>query len=104
MLASLRQASRLLSQPAQLCRRALSTHCEQLSLQQFSLRSLLGLQQAEAASLASPAPALWGPQGGLPPAAAASLQQHRLQGPALLPELGEIIGGLEGKPRGQHIG
>lgn len=98
MLSSLRQAGRLLaSQPCTLARMfssqasAVSSFLQQ---QPLSLGSLFGMQPAAAA-----VPQLGWP-GLLPPSAAAALPlslQQQQSAPALLPELADILGGLEGE-------
>lgn len=103
MLQSLRQATRLLvgAPAASSLGRMFSTQAGVLSLvpNTFSLGSLLGLQQQPAASLqqhgAAGAAAL--PFSLLPPAAQAALSLQQQQQPALLPELANLIGGLEGE-------
>lgn len=102
MLPSLRQASRLLASPAAspaaLCRVFSSQAGALGSLLQQTMSLWSGLQQpaaaagAAAAQLVAPLP----PHVGLlPPAAQAALLRPQ-PAPALLPELAEILGGLEG--------
>ncbi len=102
MLPSLRQASRLLASPAAspaaLCRVFSSQAGALGSLLQQTMSLWSGLQQpaaaagSAAAQLAAPLP----PHVGLlPPAAQAALLRPQ-PAPALLPELAEILGGLEG--------
>ncbi|KAI7836627.1 hypothetical protein COHA_009512 [Chlorella ohadii] len=101
MLPSLRQASRLLASPAAspaaLCRVFSSQAGALGSLLQQTMSLWSGLQQpaaaagSAAAQLAAPLP----PHVGLlPPAAQAALLRPQ-PAPALLPELAEILGGLE---------
>lgn len=115
MLTALRQASRLLAgqasgvqEAAAQATRMFSSQAGALSgllaqQQPFSLASLFGVQQVAAAAPAAPgvpvaASALLGRHVLTPSAAQAllSLQQQQQPAPALLPELGDVIGGLQG--------
>lgn len=100
MFPSLRQASRLLASPAAspaaLCRLFSSQAGALGPLLQQTMSLWSGLQHPAAAAAAAPLAAPLPPHVGLlPPAAQAALLQPQ-PAPALLPELAEILGGLEG--------
>lgn len=106
MLPSLRQASRLLASPATspaaLCRVFSSQAGALGSLMQQTMSLWSGLQQpaaavgGAAAQLAAPLP----PHVGLLPLAAQAALLRPQPAPALLPELAEILGGLDGEGDG----
>ncbi|KAL4458811.1 hypothetical protein ABPG75_013676 [Micractinium tetrahymenae] len=116
MLASLRQASNLLmgqapgvQAVAALATRMFSSQAGALSSllaqqQPFGLASLFGMQQAAAAAPGTAVPAVLGRHALTPPAAQAVLNlQQQQPAPALLPQIEELIGGLEG-PAGGGLG
>lgn len=115
MLFSLRQASRLLASQAPglpaaaALARAFTSQAGVLGgllRQPLSLGSLFGMQHAApAAAGVPPAPAtLLGRHALTPPAAQALLNlQQQQPAPALLPELGELIGGVEGEQHGRPL-
>lgn len=112
MLASLRHASRILTgqlsgvqDAAALASRMFSSQAGALTgllaqQQPFSLSSLFGMQQAVSTApvaLAAATPLL-GRHALTPPAPQAVLNLQQQQ-PGLLPDLGQLIGGLQGVPR-----